>query len=490
MQGASQKQMAMTGRAQRTFGRARKTNHESSSTGSTDPWSQLLHTLIGLQPTMGADRDAKLTGITSFDVPDMVKPMVECLEKLQRQIEARRSTLLEEMHLDPVPQISHPEIESATKFLKGAIAAMQGVVGTFSQDALSLQCMDSDSMKALQEKARESSRQLVLLLGENSTPFEGKSMEGEVIEIRKDAQHANVVTRIRSLQSFFDTFGHAKWLGELFEVDTFNKDIQAVLTLLRGLLSPQKASLTCTEERYYDHDHGRFMTRTRPSTVPNPLGEVSGSAQKDGQSDEVRDQLNELTAMCMKLKSILEADEQTRTTMQSDLEAKMEGLAEFANALNEISGVLKTYVLVRLGDLNMEQAELRILKAWVTHDEATGVHRMLEAFRDEVSLARSVHMMRCSMSESSWSLATGPDKSPVKEYLFSMSANHAGSAHLEEVNEDHEESAEDEDCPEGEDGQLTGKAEAKSKLSHRQRQRRGKWKANIPQTPSEWSQHS
>merc|ERR1711966_548355 len=120
---------------------------------------------------------------------------------------------------------------------------------------------------------------------------------------------------------------------------------------------------------------------------------------------------------------MFEEDKHKKQELQALLEAKMTQLKTFAEVLNRVPEVLKQYVLVRLGDIDLQ--DLSEVKSWVTHDEATNVHKMLEAFRDEAIYERAVRDVAArSSSGLSW---TGSDEGSAKEYLFVNSVGRPSS---------------------------------------------------------------
>lgn len=125
--------------------------------------------------------DQAATGIASFDVQDMLKPMSDCVQSMQEQMNRSKIALFAEMHRDPVPQFSPEEVRSATQFLDTAKDAMQSIIDGFKAE--SLKKADDDNIKMMQEKCRESARKMVLLFGDSSRKFQGDSMKGQMVSI-------------------------------------------------------------------------------------------------------------------------------------------------------------------------------------------------------------------------------------------------------------------------------------------------------------------
>jgi len=168
-----------------------------------------------------------------------------------------------------------------------------------------------------------------------------------------------------------------------------------------------------------------------------------------------------LSEVCARLSLISEDDEQKRIGMQKQLEKKMAALKVFAEALNRVPEVLNQYVLVRLGDIDVEN--LTLLKDWITHDEATRAHKMLETFRDEAIYERAVRASS-SRASSCWQVPGSESVASAKEHLFAKSGLSLGE-HPQENSRIR-------------------------KASHRQRTRRAKWVASIPRTPSSGTHQS
>mmetsp|Transcript_108078 Transcript_108078/g.196703 ORF Transcript_108078/g.196703 Transcript_108078/m.196703 type:complete len:523 (-) Transcript_108078:176-1744(-) len=511
------------------------------------------------------------TGVTSFDVQNMLTPMSDCVQSMQYQISKSKLLMLQDMHRDPVPQYSSAAIQSATQFLEKAAVAMQSIIDGFKAE--SLKSADEDSIKMMQEKCRESARKLVLLFGDSGSKFQGDQMKGGLVSIQESSQAAAVRERLASVKSFFDTFATAEWLGQLFSMRDFKKELDMVCSLLDGLLNPKAALFDiqevqgtlskadaefskvsaqlrqmmnvagCNPYSYNQYGYGNYGYHNitfpetpplniqgsarkewsdlwlqwhdlkifreqsqkicqqrqqelehqcgcgdyddysynqgpQPSTVqnPNPLSSYFAS---ETQSKPVMEQLQCLTEMCAWLKNTLEEDERKKAEMKACLTKKMSSLAEFAQVLNDITGIVKRYVLTRLVDIRKD--DLSILKRWVTHEEATEVHKTLEAFRDdaieEMAVRRFALMMKNKGSNTSWQFVPDSDSSSVRDYLFQNSVGYAAhEAQIEEVDEGEPELGERAD--EGDHGNNP------KKLSKHQRQRRAKFRASIPRTPS------
>lgn len=412
-------------------------------------------------------------------------------------------------------------------------------------------------------------------------------MMGQVVSIQESSQVEAVRERLASLRSFFDTFATAEWLGQLFAMQDFRKELDIVLGLLNGLLDPPKKALpdlqalqvTQTQVHnelsavrqklqqkmmvksfhefrnnynnynrgYAQHEfpetppahlrgsarkewsdlwlqwrdlnilreqadnqqwqqsqswqsHQWQQSRGCPTKLPNPLSAHISGTTSEFASKPVLEQLQCLTNMCSELKGILQEDEKKKHEMQMCLQVKMSNLADFAEVLNDIAGIVKRYVLTRLADIGKD--DLSIVKKWITEEEATEVHRMLEAFRDDAiqelaTRAAMKKMFQKKQSDSSWQFVPGSDSAAtVKEYLFQNSVGCAQGQRIEEVNEVSI-SAGSEPSNEVSKNRLNEVSisassvgppsadNSKQRLSKHQRERRAKfWKA-IPKTPSD-----
>jgi len=489
------------------------------------------------------------TGVTSFDVQNILTPMSDCVQSMQYQISKSKLLMLQDMHRDPVPQYSSTAIKSATQFLEKAAVAMQSIIDGFKAE--SLKSADEDSIKMMQEKCRESARKLVLLFGDSRSKFQGDHMKGGLVSIQESSQAAAVRERLASVKSFFDTFATAEWLGQLFSMQDFKKELDMVCSLLDGLLNPKAALFDIQEVQdtlkmvhaefnkvasqlvqmvnMHSGDNCNYNCNTEFPVIP-PKG-IKESARQDWsdlwlqwhdlkilreqfqkicqqrqqelryagnrhqpdndrnpllsyfasetKSKPVMEELQCLTEMCAWLKNTLEEDERKKAEMKVCLNEKMSSLAEFAQVLNDITGIVKRYVLTRLADIGKD--DISVLKRWITHEEASEVHKTLEAFRDdaieEMAVRRFAVMMKNTGSNTSWQFVPDSDSSTVRDYLFQNSVGYAAhEAQIEEVDEGEPELGERAD--EGDHGNNP------KKLSKHQRQRRAKFRASIPRTPS------
>jgi len=544
---------------------------------------------------MASTEHQPLTGIVSFDVPELLAPLANSISDIQGKVNKAKVQMMLDMHRDPVPQFSHDQIQDATQFLNAATDAMEAFICNFRTG--SLKDMDEETITMFQEKTRESVRQLVLLLANDSSKFNGSEMKGRLVCFQEASQSAEIRERLTSLASFLKIFGKTQWLGQMTSNHDFEKHRSLSLALLQGLLNPTKTSLPSNkdvqnvltaaqnelkevnervrkiESRYtisrsgvhvplrtdekelkesmhqkhklqdlvaqftqelnrqrchngyqingwgsegyqsyenngYDSDQdvlggyhnnvdycrqALLGAQSAQTQIPNPLSEIIASTM-GGSADASSNaqKLKSLSEVCTKLAMIFETDEQKRREMKERLEQKMVALKVFAEALNRVPEVLNRYILVRLGDIDVN--DLTMLKGWITLDEATCAHKMLETFRDEAILEKAIRVVSSRTSASC--LFPGSESvASAKEYLF---VNSVGQAC--ETSENGDGYEDEDDGEEVERNQAGSSLDAdprentgvrrKSKSSHRQRKRRANFFASIPRTPSSGTHQS
>jgi len=99
--------------------------------------------------------------------------------------------------------------------------------------------------------------------------------------------------------------------------------------------------------------------------------------------------------MAQALLSVLKQDREKLQAQRDSLRQKMESLRSFAEIIDEFAKVLNQYMLLHLPDLKLADATF---KQWVSHDEATAAHRMLEACRDAISEEKVLRRLKASMA--------------------------------------------------------------------------------------------
>eukprot|EP00929_Paragymnodinium_shiwhaense_P054041 TRINITY_DN27088_c0_g1_i1.p1 TRINITY_DN27088_c0_g1~~TRINITY_DN27088_c0_g1_i1.p1 ORF type:complete len:430 (+),score=68.65 TRINITY_DN27088_c0_g1_i1:199-1488(+) len=375
------------------------------------------------------------TGIISHDVSDIVEPVRCDLRALQQEIDNERQTLMDELHQDPLPEIPCQEILSVTKVLEETTAVLQSAVHEFTAGALA--SMSDANMKALQEKARESASKILLLIADKSSSFHVEDVQGQLIANQGCWQDLRTKRGLRSLKSFFDTFGTSKWFGGQFQTDFFMKQMNVVGTLFEeppepqegfvpldtGIRSPPGCDSEYEETEKYDasSDDGSHDSPRSSCQSSRPLASASPASARVGRfgsswlcswlSGDASQALHPPTKALSRLaavsktfetlKDILEEDYLKRVEMETYLKAKTDAVIHFIVVLGDMQRILKKYILLRLGDLTLNEGDLATLKQWVTQEEATNAHRTLEAFRDEVNLARAVYRIQEQASAAS-----------------------------------------------------------------------------------------
>jgi len=507
---------------------------------------------------MASTEHQPLTGIVSFDVPELLAPLANSISDIQGKVNKAKVQMMLDMHRDPVPQFSHDQIQDATQFLNAATDAMEAFICNFRTG--SLKDMDEETITMFQEKTRESVRQLVLLLASDSSKFNGSEMKGELVCFKETSQSAQIWERLTSLASFLNTFGTIQWLGQMPTNDDFEKHRSLSPALLQGLLNPSKTSLPSTEElqnvlavaqnelklvtakvhtisqqlnarrnnpyatlsvvpqpwSMTDKDlkesteqqsklqgpvaqltqelnrhqsaqrcHNGYHYQSTPIGVPNPLSAIIGSTmQGSADASSNAQKLKSLSEVCAKLSMIFEEDEQKRREVENRLEQEMVALKVLAEVLNRVPEVLNKYILVRLGDINVN--DLTMLKGWITLDEATCAHKMLETFRDEAIFEKAIRVVS-SRTNASCQFPGSESVASAKEYLFVNSLGQA--CETSEKGDDYQDEDEGEEVERNQAGpsldtdprENTG---LRPKAGHRQRKRRSNFFASIPRTPS------
>mmetsp|Transcript_148861 Transcript_148861/g.274929 ORF Transcript_148861/g.274929 Transcript_148861/m.274929 type:complete len:545 (+) Transcript_148861:26-1660(+) len=532
------------------------------------------------------------TGILAFDVPELFKPMVQCISEIQERFDEEKSAMMKDLNQDPMPHFTQKQIDDTTQFLSAALDAMQSVIDNFTPEALKL--MSEETLRMQLEKSRESARHLAILFGDRSTTFDARSMKGKLVEFQASPQSCEIRERLQSLQSFLATFGQSKWLGQVFATEEFQKSQAVVLALLKGLLTPLEPELpetkapcqllvsgmtehACILNQQYEpsnfingkqawlgqkdkyclfwipsykgsggaplgkpmwlidtsthsnkacgycycegddpaghawkvtrygganaptvtkisspqaHNHvnspdsaaAPYVSHRKPSSkhidVPNPLATIQAMRQTEGEG--CIEKLQCLGMMCEELARIFKDQEKNKANVKQQMEMKMASLKSFVMTLNRVPEVLNRYLLVRLGEIDVEGAT--VLKQWITHDEATQVHKMLEAFRDEAIYERAIRDFASRGSISSWKLAGSDRIESAKDYLFASSVGQSSQAAFS--NEQDDAGEQQVDIEPHDESTASAQHETKRKVSHRQRKRQAKFWASVPRTPS------
>lgn len=293
---------------------------------------------------------------------------------LEQCIEEAREDIVKEANKDPLPQFTSRDIQDTTDFLNAAITAMDSFASTFAAAGADLKAISDHQLQTQQQKVRESSRCLGVLLAGTRAEFSG--MES-TLAITETEQVGETRAQLDKLHSFVQTFGHAEWLGIMLATEEFSEKKAMAEKMLEGLLQPSKVSL-----------------ENMPAVdelLQSALRVLSGSndAQRHGSVQHI----NALVKMSMDLASELQGIQEKWSEMQQEMRIKMDRLHFFAETLMLFRKSLNRYLLVRLGEIDDAQ-DLSILKQWIGHREANEVHRLLEAFRDAANIELAVRQLR------------------------------------------------------------------------------------------------
>lgn len=145
------------------------------------------------------------TGTIAGDSPELLKPFLE-------HFQAARVAMQEEMGKEPVPEVSCRQIQLTNKWLNSVLQALNEHNDGFSRLALST--LTDDELHRNLELARESSRQLALLLADKSQHFTPTS-QSQVMEFGMGSQSQEIRENLLKFSKFLEHFSQAKWLGDL-----------------------------------------------------------------------------------------------------------------------------------------------------------------------------------------------------------------------------------------------------------------------------------
>merc|ERR1712107_929348 len=116
--------------------------------------------------------------------------------------------------------------------------------------------------------------------------------------------------------------------------------------------------------------------------------------------------------MIHELLSAFAKDRETLKMQKDTLARKMEALAAFASLIVRFPCILKQCVLLHLSDL--ENVE-KLYKQWISEQEATIAHQMMEACRDAICEEKVTRKLRNSIqsdtaSDASWAVLHDRDR--------------------------------------------------------------------------------
>eukprot|EP00439_Symbiodinium_sp_Y106_P013137 s1573_g1.t3 len=173
------------------------------------------------------------TGALVGDTPDLLKPLSTSFEEI-------RSTITKELTADPAPDVSCEQIASTTEWLRSIIAAMTEHNSGFSR--LGVSQLSDEELQRNQALARETSRQLTVLLAENTKQFRATPM-GTVMAFGKGSQSQEVRQNLATFRQFWDKFGDEKWLSGLVAPE-FAEKKELAKKLLDKLQGTDKVTLS------------------------------------------------------------------------------------------------------------------------------------------------------------------------------------------------------------------------------------------------------
>lgn len=397
------------------------------------------------------------TGALVGDTPDLLKQLSTSFEEI-------RSTITKGLAADPAPDVSCEQIASTTEWLRSIIAAMTEHNSGFSR--LGVSQLSDEELQRNQALAREASRQLTVLLAENTKQFRAAPM-GTVMAFGKGSQSQEVRQNLATFRQFWDKFGDAKWLSGLVAPEFAEKKELAkkLLDKLQGTSQAGQAVLPnvgaicqychrhrgsanfcqypecgyCVHGRRYTCRCGCGSSRFHCNNCgvgprqPNAFCAhckkcAHGFAKSTGCAhgcaeigisksvtlyDQIADcnqatsksKLMRLAQMADLLAKACREDAEAMEDAEKKLEKKMDLLKEFAEAINEVPKVLRQFLLIRSGSI---KDDLGQLKEWLHKDEVDCAHMQLEEFRDEAAEERVMRRVgqKRALSEGSWSLAS------------------------------------------------------------------------------------
>ncbi|CAE7523861.1 ADAMTS10 [Symbiodinium sp. CCMP2456] len=326
---------------------------------------------------------------------------------------------------------------------------------------LRLTSLGDQELHRNQEIARESSRQLTVLLAEGTKQFDQKQLQ--MVKVGKDGPGQEFRTNLAAFSKFLSKFWETKWLDGLVAPE-FAEQKDLAVQLMNDL---QKQKNLCPDCRvsyfgtycmtcnrcpcgYYAHQgvccghfgagcqrcgaaafqqgtfcescgycvHGRHQsvrtakrrgcecqTTKQPKTAKTCKTALGSDQNKPDHEATSREQLTELANMADALAKLCRKDAKVMETAEKEFQKKMVLLKGFAEAINDVPKVLRCFLLFRCGAIKEDPTSL---KEWLSKAEVEEVHRQLEEFRDEAGeekIARRFGKSR-TVSEGSWSVMT------------------------------------------------------------------------------------
>ncbi|CAE7793603.1 unnamed protein product [Symbiodinium sp. KB8] len=319
---------------------------------------------------------------------------------------------------------------------------------------LRLTSLGDQELHRNQEIARESSRQLTVLLAEGTKQFDKKQLQ--MVKVGKDGPGQEFRTNLAAFSKFLCQFWETKWLDGLVAPE-FAEQKDLAVKLMDDLQKPKNLCPWCQVSYfgthcmkcnrcpcgYYAHQHvrcahfggscqrcgatafqqgtfcescgycvhGRHQSygqgcgcksQTRKKAKTAKTAETCktalDSAQKKLDHEATsREQLTELASMADTLAKLCRKDAKVMETAEKEFQKKMVLLKAFAEAINDVPKVLRCFLLFRCGAIKEDPTSL---KEWLSKAEVEEVHRQLEEFRDEAGEAdRAVFLVEDNPDE-------------------------------------------------------------------------------------------
>ncbi|CAE7595157.1 ADAMTS10 [Symbiodinium sp. CCMP2456] len=401
------------------------------------------------------------TGAIVGDTPDLLKPLSTSFEEI-------RSTITKELVADPAPDVSCEQIASTTEWLRSIIAAMTEHNSGFSR--LGVSQLGDEELQRNQALAREASRQLTVLLAENTKQFRAVPM-GAMMAFGEGSQSQEVRQNLATFRQFWEKFGDAKWLSGLVAPEFAEKK-----ELAKKLLDTLQATTTAMLPnvgavcKFCKCHRGNSTYCQNPDCGRCPCGSLQCNYPCGGVSPYKCNYCNSLRrreefcsntncARCahghFRSRGCLKGCSEVGST-NIKLQPKSVSLYDKITACSEETSKSKLLHLAQMADLlakacrkdaeAMEAAEKKLqqkmdllkdfaeavndvpkvlrqfllirsgsikddlgqLKEWLHKDEVDSAHMQLEEFRDEAAEERVMRRVgqKRALSEGSWSLAS------------------------------------------------------------------------------------
>lgn len=304
---------------------------------------------------------------------------------MDKVFKALKQQMVEELNRDPVPQISSEEVQNTTTWLDSCITAMHEAISLYSLDGL--KTLSYHDLELASCRVREACRRLSLLHSDKALKFGGVQATGAVVLSAK-LQSEDIRMKLKEFADFLNTFGSEEWLGSLVRTEFMSHKATA-LSLLAGLQNPTKrvfcAKCSCIHDSttcpmYSVCPHGKYRSKC-VSCCRNESEYSAASLYRAVPPDDgtVKGNFFRMAEMAEAFMSASRRNGSEHGQRMQQLEHKMVALKHFTQTLTELPKVMRCFILLRIDSFNDYEA----LKAWVSQEEATNAHQILERFRDE-----------------------------------------------------------------------------------------------------------